>query len=124
MRNLSSLLLLLLALTACNAKKPDEKAVIKEIYSAALSDSTAMNNLRYLCTRFPGRICGSDEAEHAVKWVTGVLKQMDLDTVWLEPVMVKKWNRGEKEIATVTSVKEGNTQPYSLCNRLVCWNRD
>jgi carboxypeptidase Q len=107
MRNLSISLVLLISLAACNPAKTDDRTVVREIYSRALSDSAAMKNLQYLCTHFPGRIGGSDEAAHAVKWVTGLLKQMDLDTVYLEPLMVKKWDRGEKEIATVNSEKEG-----------------
>ena len=46
-----------------------------------------------------GRLSGSENAEKAVQYTKAELEKLGLDKVWLQPVMVPKWVRGEKEDA-------------------------
>lgn len=114
MRFIWIMTLAIAGLTACNREKTDDAAVIKEIFSEALSDATAYSNLKTLCTRFEGRICGTAEADSAVRWAEALLRSMGLDTVYLQPMMVLKWDRGEKEIGKVMSATLGE-RPLSVC---------
>jgi carboxypeptidase Q len=108
------LALILLVLASCRSTRKDDAAVIEKIYSEALSDSTAFHNLRTLCTHYPGRICGTSQAAAAVEWSKEMLETMGLDTVWLQPVKVKRWDRGEPEVARVTSNRIGE-HSLSVC---------
>jgi carboxypeptidase Q len=85
-----------------------DSLTIRQFYTEALSNPVAYRNLDTLCTRFPGRLCGSPKVLEAITWIKHLLGRMDLDTVILQPVMVKHWERGEKEIARVQSLKTGN----------------
>ena len=74
-----------------------DSLAIRRIFNEALSDTTSYNNLRYLCTRIGGRICGSPQAEKAIQWTKEVLDGMDLDTVFLQECKVRQWVRGKAE---------------------------
>jgi len=85
-----------------------DSLTIRRFYTEALSNPVAYRNLDTLCTRFPGRLCGSQKVSEAIIWTKKLLESMSLDTVFLQPVMVKHWERGEKEIARVYSLKAGD----------------
>ena len=101
-------------LAACSRPKNDDAIVIKDIFSEALSDTAAYARLKTLCTGYQGRICGTAEADSAVRWTEKLLLSMGLDTVFLQPIMVPKWNRGEKEIGKVISPVVGE-HVVSVC---------
>lgn len=99
--------LLLIAMAATgNAQEMEIK--IKNLFSEALTDQTAYENLRVLCKEYSGRLTGSPEAERAVEYTYGLLRDMDLDTVFLQDVPVPRWVRGEKEQARIISESFGN----------------
>ncbi len=108
------LALSLLVLVSCQSRRNTDSSVVQSIYSEALSDSTAYHNLKILCTQYQGRICGSRQAENAVNWARELLQSMALDTVWMQPLKVKRWDRGEPEIAKVSSVRIGQ-HDLSVC---------
>lgn len=85
----------------------NDSSVIRKMYTQALSNPVAYRNLDYLCNKIGGRLCGSPQAAQAVQWAKKVLEGMDLDTVYLQPVMVTHWERGAKEVAKVVSGKAG-----------------
>lgn len=85
-----------------------EKKVVASLFSEALTDRTAFENLRYLCKNTKGRIPGSPQAAAAVEFTFQVMSRMELDSVFRMPVMVPCWERGEKETATISSGKLGN----------------
>jgi hypothetical protein len=64
-----------------------------------LSEGQSYEWLRDLTQNIGGRLSGSPEAEEAVKWGEALMKEVGLDSVWLQPVMVPHWVRGEKEVA-------------------------
>ena len=66
--------------------------------------------LRQLCNLGP-RLSGSENYEKAIKWAEQTMKEIGCDTVWLQPVMVPHWVRGDIEKAVITESKlYGNRQ--------------
>lgn len=76
------------------SQAPDE--VIKSIFNNALLDNTAEEHLLYLCKNTKGRIPGSQEALHAVRYTMNALVEAGADSVWLQEVPVPHWERGEE----------------------------
>lgn len=108
-------LLLLFAvsiLAACNSKEPkatvslslsNEEKIdstnIKSLFNSALTEGQSYEWLRDLTSNIGGRLSGSPEAQKAVEWGEALMREVGLDSVWLQPIMVPHWVRGEKEIA-------------------------
>ena len=77
--------------------------VMKSVYSMSLSNGKSYEWLDYLSNQIGGRLSGSHNAELAVEYTKEQLEEIGLDKVWLQPVMVPHWVRGEKEIANYTA---------------------
>ena len=75
---------------------------IKKLFNSALTDGKSYEWLRDLTQNIGGRLSGSPEAEKSVVWGEKIMKEVGLDSVWLQPVMVPHWVRGEKEAASYT----------------------
>ena len=80
-----------------------DSVMLKKLYTTALTDGKAYDWLDYLSNEIGGRLSGSYEAELAVKYTEAELKELGLDKVWLQPVIVPKWTRGFKEYAYIES---------------------
>ena len=74
---------------------------ISKIYDVALTNGNSYEWLDYLSNQIGGRLSGSLNADRAVKWGFKELKNLDLDKVFLEDVMVPKWVRGTFEYASI-----------------------
>ena len=74
---------------------------IKKMYDVALTNGKSYKWLDYLSNQIGGRLSGSLNAERAVEWGFKELKNLDLDRVFLEDVMVPKWVRGTFEYASI-----------------------
>jgi len=83
-----------LILTAFS-QEPEE--VVKSIFNNALTDNTAEEHLLYLCKNTKGRIPGSQQALHAVRYTYNALIEAGADTVWLQEVPVPHWERGNEQ---------------------------
>ena len=85
-----------------------DSTTIKSLFNSALTHGKSYEWLRDLTQNIGGRLSGSPEAEKAVKWGENLMKEIGLDSVWLQPVMVPHWVRGEKEIAnySINGVKK------------------
>lgn len=81
----------------------NDSIVINKIFSEALADNEAYENLRYLCKYIGGRICGSVQAENAVAWIESLLLKLEIDSVYLQELKVRNWVRGEREYAYILS---------------------
>lgn len=68
----------------------------------ALTDRSGYKMLEELCGIGP-RLSGSENYHRAVLWAKSKMENMGLDSVWLQPVMVPHWERGDKEEAILTS---------------------
>jgi hypothetical protein len=86
-----------------SAEEKTDSVSIKTLFNSALTDGKSYAWLRNLTKNIGGRLSGSPEAEKAVKWGQNLMKEVGLDSVWLQPVMVPHWVRGEKEVATYTT---------------------
>jgi hypothetical protein len=72
---------------------------IKKLFNSALTDGKSYEWLRDLTQNIGGRLSGSPEAAKSVIWAEKLMNEVGLDSVWLQPVMVPNWVRGEKEVA-------------------------
>jgi len=106
MKKIILALALFLNLTAFAQK--DDSLQIRKMFDAALVEGHAYNNLRSLCKDVGARLSGSPEAEKAVNWAKELLESYQFDTVWLMPVKVPHWVRGDVEEAGV------NGKPMSI----------
>lgn len=70
------------------------------IISSALKDTIGYNWTRQLCQIGP-RLSGTENSMKAIKWAENILNKIDLDKVWLQPVMVPHWVRGNIEKAEI-----------------------
>ena len=87
---------------------------IKTIYKNALTDSHSYEWLDYLSNEIGGRLSGSLNAEYAVEYTKSELQKLGLDRVWLQPVMVPKWVRGNPEFGYIETVP-GKTISVNIC---------
>ena len=86
----------------------EDSIQIRKIFDAALVKGHAYGNLRSLCKDVGARLSGSKEAEKAVYWAEGLLTSYQFDKVWLMPVKVPHWVRGDIEEAGVIDGKAMN----------------
>jgi carboxypeptidase Q len=107
-----STLILSLLLSLSTFAQTDEE-VIKSIYDEALTQSPAYDNLRYLTKSVGHRLAGSTGAAAAVEYTRRLMESYGFDTVFLQPVMVPHWVRGEKEQLRLISSYAG-TQELSV----------
>ena len=80
---------------------------LRRIYDEALLRGRAYEDLRSLCKDVGPRLSGSSEAEMAVRWSEKKMQSYGFDRVYLQPIMVPHWERGNPETAW-TSDKKGN----------------
>jgi carboxypeptidase Q len=116
MRKLLFIFSISLSIFACNqkqettttadelsAEEKTDSTSIKTLFNAALTQGKSYEWLEDLTQNIGGRLSGSPEAAKAVIWGEQLMKEVGLDSVWLQPVMVPHWVRGEKEIANYTT---------------------
>ena len=115
MRKIGILFAIIIALAACKDQKKTtvleteltaeeqiDKANIRKIFDSALLHGQSYEWLRDLTTNIGGRMSGSPEAAMAVKWGEKLMKEVQLDSVWLQPCVVPHWVRGPQETAYYT----------------------
>ena len=85
-----------------------------KIYNTALTKGKTYEWLEHLSNQIGGRLSGSFNAGRAVEWAKEELELLELDSVWLQPVMVPKWVRGTFEYASIES-SPGNTINVPIC---------
>jgi len=94
---------LLFSSSGISQNNVQDSIMMKKLYTAALTEGKAYDWLDHLSNEIGGRLSGSFEAENAVKYTEAELKELGVDKVWLQPVMVPKWTRGFKEYAYIES---------------------
>ncbi|MFM2229804.1 MAG: hypothetical protein RL607_1062 [Bacteroidota bacterium] len=88
---------LLLAIQSLTAQTDAEQ--LDRIHKAALTQGHCYQWLDDLSNKVGARLSGSEGAAKGVLYTQTQLEQLGLDKVYLQEVMVPKWERGEKEIA-------------------------
>jgi hypothetical protein len=87
----------------------EASTMVTSIFSNAFTSDTIYENLRYLTKHTKGRIAGSPAAAAAVEYTRQLMTDLHPDTVYLQPVQVSRWVRGEKEQARIISPVYGET---------------
>lgn len=95
-----NLILLLLSVFPAFSQTTDEQA-LKEIYRHALTNSKCYSWLDHLSNDIGARLSGSANAQKAVAYTKAQMETLGLDRVFLQEVMVPKWERGAKETAYI-----------------------
>jgi carboxypeptidase Q len=106
-------LIFLLANALANAQTTD-KDLIKEIYDAALQNGKSYSMLHDLCTKVGHRLSGSPGAAAAVEWGRHTMDDYGFDSVWLQPVMVPHWVRGQQEIGRIVNSKKMGSKDLTI----------
>lgn len=105
--------ILVLLLFSSNLNGQSDEESIKTFYDTSLTNGMSYNWLDYLSNTIGGRLSGSKNAELAIEYTKSELEKLGLDRVWLQPVMVPKWVRGNKEMAYFES--KGELKKVNIC---------
>jgi carboxypeptidase Q len=89
-------------------------SLIKDVYRKSYTEELAYRWLTTLCKDVGHRLSGSPQAEKAVQWGKGTLDTFGLDAVYLQPVMVTHWLRGDQEKVSMTSKEMGKASLKAL----------
>jgi carboxypeptidase Q len=90
-------------------RSQEPEKVIRSVFDEALTDRTAIDELKYICKNTIGRIPGSPAAAEAVEFTRQALIKAGSDSVWLQKVPVPHWERGT-ESCKVTSLLLGSEE--------------
>jgi carboxypeptidase Q len=101
-------------ITCAIANAQPEQTEIKRIFDAELSAGKSYDLLHHLATKIGSRLSGSPGAAAAVEWTRHAMEQF-ADTVWLQPVLVPHWVRGDKESARIVNSKKRGTIELNVC---------
>jgi hypothetical protein len=96
------------------AQSADEKT-IRQIYSTALAEGKSYSMLDYLSNKIGARLSGSPGAAASVEWTRHMMEDFDFDSVWLQPVMVPHWVRGQQEIGRIVNSKKMGSVEVNVC---------
>ncbi|MCK8521990.1 M20/M25/M40 family metallo-hydrolase [Aquimarina sp. D1M17] len=115
LRKITPVLIAILCLSgyAQNNVKEDS-TIIKKLYTTSLVNGKSYEWLDYLSNQIGGRLSGSINAQKAVEWGEKELKELGIDKVWLQSVMVPKWTRGVTEFAYIET-EPGKTTNVPIC---------
>ena len=80
-----------------------DSLILRRIYDEALLRGHSYARLGELCKGVGARLSGSDQAERGVNWAVGMLKSYQFDSVFLQPVLVPRWERGENDAVKLES---------------------
>ena len=108
-----SLLIAAFCLTIAATAQQNDSTIIKKIVDETMTNGTAYENLRKLCKQVGQRLSGSANYMKAVTLTSKMMKELGVDTVYLQPCMVPHWVRGEKEVGSFT-LNNGSTHNFHL----------
>ncbi|MEO6524575.1 MAG: M20/M25/M40 family metallo-hydrolase [Mucilaginibacter sp.] len=98
-------LLFLFCISAIASAQNTDSLMLRKIYDEALVNGQCYQNLHYLCKNIGQRLSGSANAQKAVDWSKKLMETYGFDRVFLQPVMVTHWERGEKEVGKIINGK-------------------
>jgi hypothetical protein len=78
----------------------EHNKIAQLIVETALRERKGYEYLRELCAIGP-RLSGSEKSQKAINWAFEKMKSLGFDKVWLQPVMVPHWERGNAESFTI-----------------------
>ena len=74
---------------------------IKQIYDFSLTKAEIYSRLYHLSENIGGRLTGSDNAAKAVDWTFEQLKELGVDSIWKQEVMVPHWVRRQEAVVSI-----------------------
>ncbi len=80
--------------------------VAGRIIGAAMVDDAGWEKLTHLTTQIGHRLSGSPQLEEAIAWAAARMKEEGLENVFLQPVKVPHWVRGNEYAEVVAPVKK------------------
>ncbi len=92
-----------------------DDTTIKTIFDEALSHGKSYEMLEHLTKKVGPRRSGSPGAAAAVEWSRHVMEGYGFDSVWLQPVMVPHWVRGQQEVGRIINSKKMGTVSVNIC---------
>lgn len=97
------------------SSNPDREVLktAKSMVTSALEEEKAYQWLREL-TSIGGRPAGSHNCSKAVEWAKNKMKALGFDRVYLQPVIVPRWERGKIEKAEIISPEKIKGRPLSI----------
>ncbi len=98
---LSFALLLLITAAPKILFSQNHKDISIKIVKSSLSELKGYDWLKELCEIGP-RLSGSDNSLKAINWAKKKMEDCGFDKVWLQPVMVPKWERGKFEKGVIS----------------------
>ena len=103
MKKLAALLIIFIISFNVQAqtKEQQDSLVLRKLYDLALLQGKSYAWLDHIANNIGGRLSGSVNAQRAVDYTKAELEALGLDRVWLQPVMVPKWTRGNPEYAYI-----------------------
>jgi carboxypeptidase Q len=97
-----------------HAFSQSDSIFIRKIYDEALLRGHAYEDLRSLCKDIGPRLSGSSEAAMSIRWSQQKMRSYGFDRVYLEPIMVPHWERGNPEAAWITH-PNGMLEKINIC---------
>ncbi len=107
---ISSIVFVLFCFFANCQTQLNDSVIAASFFSKSLTDDWAINNLEYLVTSFPKRLCGTKAVSEAVKWSEKTLKELGADTIFRQDLMVLHWDRGAQEKGFIESKQFGKNK--------------
>jgi carboxypeptidase Q len=107
-------LFILLVISYASVGQSSDELNIRQIYNKALSEGKSYSMLEYLTTKIGPRLSGSPGAAAAVEWSRHVMEDFGFDSVWLQPVKVPHWIRGQKETGRILNSKKMGTMEVNV----------
>ena len=98
-----SLLFVFVFLQENDAQENADAFFIKKIYNSTLTDRNSYAWLRTLTTEIGPRLSGSPQAAAAVEYTHQIMDTLSMDSLWLQPVEVPHWHRGEPEVVKIVN---------------------
>ncbi len=115
LRKITPILFILLGLNGfAQTPSVEDSTMLKKIYTTSLVNGKSYEWLDYLSNQIGGRLSGSINAQKAVEWGEKELKELGIDKVWLQSVIVPKWTRGVTEFAYIET-EPGKTTNVPIC---------
>ena len=97
--------MLLISAFTLQAQKHEEN--LRAIFDEALTNGQSYPMLEYLSLTIGHRLSGSPSAAAAVEYTRQQMESYGFDNVYLQPVMVPHWIRGQKEVGRILGTKSG-----------------
>lgn len=91
--------LLLFLCAGFSASANSDSLMMRRISDHIMLHGQCYEDLRVLCKEIGNRLTASPEAEKAVLWGKKALEDAGADRVWLQPVAVPHWHRGNERLA-------------------------